>query len=627
LDKINSPKDLKGLKIGQLNALAAEMRDFLVHSVAQTGGHLSSNLGVVELAIALHFCLDSPVDKLVWDVGHQCYPHKILTGRRDEFSTLRQFGGLSGFVKSSESPHDAFDVGHSSTSLSVAHGMAVSRDLLGQAHKVAAVIGDGAMSGGLALEALNNIGRSSSDVLVVLNDNQMSISENVGALAGYLNEMRTKPAYISVKRDIKNLLKNIPIVGEYTESFLDKTKTKLKYLLLPGVWFEELGFRYYGPVDGHNLRHLIEILGSLRRVRGPVLLHVLTQKGKGYAPAERESLKFHGIEAFCTKTGEVFLSEKSSEKSTYTDIFANKIVEIGRKNDKVVAITAAMPTGTGLINFKNHFPRRFFDVGIAESHAVTFAAGMAKSGLRPVVAIYSTFLQRAYDQIIHDVCIQNLPVVFVLDRAGVVAADGETHQGVFDLSYLLHMPNMTVMAPRNGAELAAMLDFAFELATPVAIRYPKEEICKADFKLVEEADKPLETGQWEVLEQGEKIAILALGPMVDKAAKVYKKLYDSGHRPTLINARFAKPLDPASLADLADYSHIFTMEENVLAGGFGQAVAAELRRLGIYTPKISHFALPDAFLPQGTRSEILAHFGLDAASMTQKIFRAISADE
>ncbi|MDR2167156.1 MAG: 1-deoxy-D-xylulose-5-phosphate synthase [Clostridiales bacterium] len=613
LEKVNCPADLKGLKFGQMNALAAEMRDFLVQSVARTGGHLASNLGVVELSIALHYCLNSPVDKLIWDVGHQCYPHKILTGRREQFDTLRQFGGMSGFIKSAESPHDTFDVGHSSTSLSVAHGMAVSRDLLGQSHKVAAVIGDGAMGSGLALEALNNIGRSSSDILVVLNDNQMSISENVGALAGYLNEMRTKPAYISVKRDVKNILKNIPIVGKYTESFLNQAKTKLKYLLLPGVWFEELGFRYYGPVDGHNLRHLVEILTSLQRVRGPVFLHVLTQKGKGYAPAERESLKFHGISPFCAKTGEV---AEAPESTSYTDIFAEKIVEIGRKNGKVAAITAAMPTGTGLANFKAHFPRRFFDVGIAESHAVTFAAGMAKSGLRPVVAIYSTFLQRAYDQIIHDVCIQSLPVVFILDRAGLVAADGETHQGVFDLSYLLHMPNMTVMSPRSGAELAQMLDFALELGTPVAIRYAKEEISK----IYLDAHKPLELGKWEILEQGQKIAILALGSMVDKAANVYKKLRYFGHDPTLINARFAKPLNPEITADLADYEYIFTMEENVLAGGFGQAVAAALSQ----SPKIHHFALPDEFLPQGTRAEIFAHLGLDADGMTEKILEILA---
>ncbi|MCL2620966.1 MAG: 1-deoxy-D-xylulose-5-phosphate synthase [Defluviitaleaceae bacterium] len=612
LDKINCPADLKGLRIPQMNALAGEMRDFLVQSVSKTGGHLASNLGVVDIAIALHYCLNSPVDKIVWDVGHQCYPHKILTGRRDRFDTLRQFGGLSGFIKSSESEHDAFDVGHSSTSLSVAHGMAVARDLLGQNHRVAAVIGDGAITSGLALEAMNNIGRSNSDLLVVLNDNNMSISENVGALSSYLGGIRTSPSYIGAKQGVQSFLDSVPTIGKVTESFLVKTKTRLKYLMQAGVLFEELGFKYYGPIDGHNLAQIIEVLQNIGQVKGPVLLHVVTKKGKGYAPAERESHKFHGVEPFHVKTGKPINTDK---KTTFTDVFGKKMVEIGERDERVVAITAAMPTGTGLSGFAKEFPKRFFDVAIAESHAVTFAAAMAKSGLRPVVAIYSTFLQRAYDQIIHDVCLQNLPVIFALDRAGVVPGDGETHQGIFDISYLSHMPNMTVLAPRNGAELSEMLDFALGLGTPVAIRYSKE----VDSNVYSDTLALTELGKWEILEQGAELAILALGSMVDKGQEVVEILKEHGISATLINPRFANRFDIEMLASLSDYKHIFTMEENVLSGGFGQGLASALACSGIITPKIHHFTITNDFPPQGTRQEIFGLLGLDAESIVRRI--------
>ena len=614
LENINCPEDLKKLSLQQLNALCNEVRQFLLSTVSQTGGHLASNLGVVELSVALHYVLNSPDDKILWDVGHQCYTHKLLTGRKEQFDTLRKFGGMSGFVKSCESAHDTFDVGHSSTSLSVAAGMAVSRDLLGQGHKVCAVIGDGAMTSGLALEAMNNIGRNNSDVLVVLNDNQMSISENVGVMARRMNEMRAKPAYINVKRDVKSLLKNIPHVGENAQGFLDNFKTKLKYMMLPGVLFEELGFKYYGPVDGHNMRELTETLANLQHVKGAVILHVVTKKGKGYAPAERASQKFHGTPPFDVKTG---LPMTANRERTYTDVFSDAMVELGKKNEKIVAVSAAMPSGTGLAAFKEQFGSRFFDVGIAESHAVTFAAGMAKTGLRPVVAIYSTFLQRAYDQILHDVCLQNLPVVFMLDRSGIVEGDGETHQGVFDVSFLSHMPNMTIMAPRSSAELVEMLDFAVQLGTPVAIRYPKDAVSALPIL----DDVPIELGKWEVLQKGSGVAILSLGSMMEVAAKAWMGMYQKGHAPTLVNVRFAKPVCPEMLKTLACYDHVFVLEENVATGGFGQMVRAGLNELGILKPVVHTHAMPDKFLPQGTRAEIFAHLGLCADSLIDKILQ------
>ncbi|MCL2397139.1 MAG: 1-deoxy-D-xylulose-5-phosphate synthase [Defluviitaleaceae bacterium] len=619
LDKINSPRDLKRLQMPQLPVVAEEIREFLVNSVSKTGGHLASNLGVVELTLALHYCLNSPDDKILWDVGHQSYPHKILTGRRDEFDTLRQFGGLSGFTKSTESPHDVFDVGHSSTSLSAAHGLAISRDLLGQRNKVVAVIGDGSLTSGLALEGLNNIGRSDTDLTVILNDNQMSISENVGALSRYLNDLRSAPSYINVKGAVRGFLQNIPIVGKGTGSFLEKTKTHLKYLLIPGVLFQELGFKYYGPVDGHNLEQLVGVMQNVKEIKGPVLVHVRTKKGMGYVPAERQPAKFHGIGPFDAATGAV----KPAAKATYTDVFANKIVELGQANDKIVAITASMPTGCGLASFKKNFPHRFFDVGIAEGHAVTFAAGLAKGGLRPVVAIYSTFLQRAYDQILHDVCIQKLPVVFMLDRAGVVPGDGETHQGIFDLSYLTHMPNLTVLAPANAAEFGAMLDFAMHHNGPVAIRYPKDTASS----FISSNPSPIRLGESETLVNGEKIAIIAVGSMVDAANLVCERLCADGYAPTLINPRFIKPLDIGMVTDLAKYSHIFTIEENVHAGGFGQSLHAALRNKGITTPRLHPFAIDDDFPPIGTRDELLALVGLDADSIYTKIAESVSHDE
>jgi len=617
LDKVNCPDDLKKLTMPQLNVLACEMRSFLVGSISQTGGHLSSNLGIVELAMALHFTLDSPTDKIIWDVGHQCYPHKILTGRRDKFDTLRQYNGISGFVKSDESPHDTFDVGHSSTSLSIAHGMAVSRDLLVQSHKIAAVIGDGAMTSGLAWEAMNNIGRSNSDMLVVLNDNQMSISENVGALARHMGEIRTKPAYINVKRDVKSLLRNIPAIGERAEHFLDDSKKKLKYVLLPGVLFEELGFKYYGPVDGHNLRGLIQILQNIQQVKGPVFLHVLTKKGKGYLPAERESLKFHGIGHFDAKTGNCV---SDCKKITYTDVVSNELVQLGQKNPEIVTITAAMPTGTGLAKFREHFPERFFDVGIAEGHAVTFAAGMAKAGLKPIVAIYSTFLQRAYDQIIHDVCIQKLPVIFLLDRSGLVAADGETHQGIYDISYLSHMPNMVIISPKNKREFEAMIEFAAEYDGPIAVRYPRDSASM----VYGTTDEPIVLGKSETLEQGERIALVSFGAMMDNVCELYKALKERGFNPTLINARFAKPLDMGMVRELISYEYVFTFEENELTSGFGTQVMNGFSEISTFPKYFKKFGFPGGeFITQGSREQLFDKYGLSTEKMLENILAII----
>ena len=615
LDKINSPSDLKRLRIEQLTPLAAEIRGFLLASVSRTGGHLASNLGIVELTIALHYCLNSPRDKIVWDVGHQSYPHKILTGRRSQFDTLRQYDGLSGYIKSSESPHDAFDVGHSSTSLSAALGMAISRDLQRTNNKVAAVIGDGSLTSGLALEGLNNIGRSDTDIIVFLNDNQMSISENVGALSRYLNDLRSTPTYISAKRDVRRLLSNIPFAGNFTKDFIKKTKSQLKYLLLPGVLFQELGFKYYGPVDGHDIGQLISVVRNIKEIRGPILVHVLTKKGKGYAPAMRQPHRFHGVEPFNLATGRPAATKR---ETTYTDVFSGKIIELGQQNEKIVAITASMPDGCGLTGFKKSFPERFFDAGIAESHAVTFAAGLAKTGLRPIVSIYSTFLQRAYDQILHDVCLQKLPVVFAVDRAGIVGADGETHQGAFDLSYLAHIPDMTVLAPRDGKELEAMLDWAFGHNGPVAIRYPKA----AASGIYADNIKPIELGKCEILEGGRNVALISVGSMLPVAHDVLQRLKNAGFSPTLINPRFVKPLDMGMIAYLQKYDHIFTLEENVHDGGFGQRLGFVLQG-----KKIHSFAIKDEFLPTATREELFKLTGLDSDSVFDAIMEIINNEQ
>ena len=565
LDRIKKPNDVKALNITECEMLAEEIRQFLVDSLSETGGHLASNLGVVELTIALHRVLEFPQDKLIWDVGHQAYTHKILTGRKDQFATLRKTGGLSGFPKRKESDCDAFDTGHSSTSISAGLGMVRARDLKGEDHTVISVIGDGALTGGMAYEALNNAASLKKNFIVVLNDNEMSITKNVGGMSSYLGNIRTAAAYTELKMGVTNVLKKIPKVGEGMVDALHKTKDSLKQFLIPGMLFENMGMTYLGPVDGHNLVQLTKILNEAKRKPGPVLVHVLTEKGRGYEPAVRHPARFHGAAPFEIETG----LPKSNGKANYTDIFSTVMRKFGDREPDVVAVSAAMVPGTGLKRFGNMFPDRLFDVGIAEEHAVTFAAGLAWGGLRPVVAIYSSFLQRAVDQILHDVCMQKLPVVFAVDRAGLVGSDGETHHGCFDLSYLSMMPNMTLMAPKNKWELSDMMKFAIKQKGPVAIRYPRGEA----YDGLEDKREPIEMGKSELLYQGSEIALLAVGSMVKVAQEVYNNLRAKGQKVTLVNMRFVKPLDTGLLDELAkDHELFVTLEENVKNGGFGEKV-------------------------------------------------------
>ena len=632
LDRINSPKQLKRLPIKALDQLAAEIRYFLIHSISDTGGHLASNLGVVELTLALHRVFDSPKDKIIWDVGHQSYIHKIITGRKDRFHTLRQLDGLSGFPKIGESEHDAFGTGHSSTSISAALGLASARDLrqdsgispcgkrcgprcTGNCHKrekVIAVIGDGSMTGGPAYEGLNNAGRSDTDIIVILNDNQMSISENVGAISRHLNDIRTGPLYLGAKQDIHRLLDKLPIVGPRLSSGLESAKGTLKYLLLHGVLFEEMGFRYFGPVDGHNIPALINVLRGVKLIRGPVLIHALTTKGKGYESAEQAPAKFHGVGAFNVNTGK---PTNGSTKLTYTDVFSKALMHQAAKNDKIVAITAAMLDGTGLGPFQERYPKRFFDVGIAEGHAVTFAAGLAKGGQRPVLVVYSSFLQRAYDQILHDVALQNLPVIFAIDRAGIVGEDGETHQGIYDLSYLSHIPNMTVLAPKDGAELEAMLGFALVHNGPVAIRYPRDITPDSTVEC-----SPVHYGRSETIRKGEKIALVSVGIMMQTALEAADILRKDGHNPSIYNARFVKPLDMDLVRRLStDYEAVYVLEDATRVGGFGSQLLEALAAQHNPLPRFHIFAFPDAFIEAGQRAELFNRYKLDADGIADYI--------
>ena len=565
LEKIKEANDVKQLSLSECEQLAQEIRDFLIRSLSETGGHLASNLGVVELTIALHRFLHFPEDKLVWDVGHQAYTHKILTGRKEQFATLRKTGGLSGFPKRKESDCDAFDTGHSSTSISAGLGLVQARDLKGENYQVVSVIGDGALTGGMAYEALNNAAELKKNFIIILNDNEMSITRNVGGMSSYLDHIRMAAPYTELKMGVTNALKKIPKVGDGMVDALHKTKSSIKQLVIPGMLFENMGLTYLGPVDGHDMRQLGKVLQEAKRKKGPVLIHVLTEKGRGYEPAMRHPARFHGAAPYEIETG----LPKSNGNPSYTDIFSTVMRKFGDREPDVVAVSAAMVPGTGLKRFGNMFPERLFDVGIAEEHAVTFAAGLALGGLRPVVAIYSSFLQRAVDQILHDVCMQNLPVVFAVDRAGLVGSDGETHHGCFDLSYLSMMPNMTVMAPKNKWELSDMLKFAIRQKSPVAIRYPRGEA----YTGLEDYRAPIEMGKAEILEKGKEIAILAVGNMVRTAVQVTENLRNCGYEPTLVNMRFVKPLDMDLLEILReDHSLIVTMEENVKSGGFGEQV-------------------------------------------------------
>ena len=608
LDKLRTKRALKRLSPVQLNALAVDIRKFLIQSISDTGGHLASNLGVVELTLALHTVFNTPDDKIIWDVGHQSYVHKILTGRRQRFASLRQLDGLSGFPKSAESPHDAFDTGHSSTAISAALGLAAARDLQNERHKVIAVVGDGSMTGGLAFEGLNNAGRANTDLLVVLNDNQMSISQNVGAISRHLNQLRTTSGYLDVKKDVRNALDNLPVVGEILTKGIESAKNIVKYAVFPGALFETLGFRYFGPIDGHDIPEMAKVFNRTKNIKGPVLVHVLTTKGKGYKNAERSPCSYHGIGRFDISTGKPRAAPCSPK---FTDVFAKSLCHHAHLDKRIVAVTAAMLDGIGLTRFRAQFPKRFFDVGIAEGHAVTFAAGLAKGGLRPVVGIYSSFMQRAYDNIMHDVAIQNLPVTFVLDRAGAVCAEGETHQGLYDYAYLSHIPNMTILAPCSGKELSAMLDFAFTHDGPVAIRYPNSPA--PDYDAV--PDGKVIYGRSQTIFKGKDIAIVSVGAMMDKALAVVDKLKSQGHSPSLYNARFVKPFDMDLVKKLAAYKYVFTIEDAARIGGYGSRLQPTYA-----------FAFPDAFIEAGTREELFKRYRLDATAIAEKIQTLINKE-
>ena len=613
LEKIKEANDVKQLSLSECEQLAQEIRDFLIRSLSETGGHLASNLGVVELTIALHRFLHFPEDKLVWDVGHQAYTHKILTGRKEQFATLRKTGGLSGFPKRKESDCDAFDTGHSSTSISAGLGLVQARDLKGENYQVVSVIGDGALTGGMAYEALNNAAELKKNFIIILNDNEMSITRNVGGMSSYLDHIRMAAPYTELKMGVTNALKKIPKVGDGMVDALHKTKSSIKQLVIPGMLFENMGLTYLGPVDGHDMRQLGKVLQEAKRKQGPVLIHVLTEKGRGYEPAMRHPARFHGTAPYEIETG----LPKSNGNPSYTDIFSTVMRKFGDREPDVVAVSAAMVPGTGLKRFGNMFPERLFDVGIAEEHAVTFAAGLALGGLRPVVAIYSSFLQRAVDQILHDVCMQNLPVVFAVDRAGLVGSDGETHHGCFDLSYLSMMPNMTVMAPKNKWELSDMLKFAIRQKSPVAIRYPRGEA----YIGLEDYRAPIEMGKAEILEKGKEIAILAVGNMVRTAVQVTENLRNCGYEPTLVNMRFVKPLDMDLLEILReDHSLIVTMEENVKSGGFGEQVMTYYGSR-LHSPAVRIVAIEDQFVPHGSVEDLMHQQQMDSASVTERILR------
>ena len=612
LNKIEKTNDIKNLKPDEYAPLAREIREFLIEKVSMHGGHLASNLGAVELTMALHLAFDMERDQLIWDVGHQSYTHKILTGRKEGFDTLREYGGMSGFPKRHESTADAFDTGHSSTSISAGLGLAVARDLCGDTNKVIAVIGDGALTGGMAFEAMNNAAKLDTNFIIVLNDNEMSISHSVGGMSQYLDSIRTADSYQELKNDVMDSLQKIPVYGERMVKRIRKTKSSIKQLFIPGMLFENMGLTYLGPVDGHNISQMVRTFKKAAKVNGAVIVHVITKKGLGYPPAERHPARFHGTGSFDIETG-LPLSKKT--KADYTDVFASVMNMSAKENDRLVAITAAMETGTGLKRFHNQFPDRFFDVGIAEEHAVTFAAGLAARGLIPVVAIYSTFLQRAYDQILHDVCLQNLHVIFAIDRAGIVGSDGETHQGIFDISYLMTIPGLVLLAPKNKWELADMLRFAFEYDGPIAIRYPRGEA----YDGLKEFRAPVVFGKSEVLYDETDIALFAYGSMIPTALAVREELKKLHYQCTLINARFAKPLDEELLLSLsADHKLLVTLEENVITGGFGQQVTQFLTDTG-QTIKVLQIAIPDQFVEQGSVGRLREETGLDTDSIVKRI--------
>ena len=608
LELINGPEDIKKLTGKELDILRQEIRDFLIGKISRTGGHLASNLGVVELTMAIYLVFDLPKDKIIWDVGHQSYTHKILSGRKGEFDDLRQYGGMSGFPKRKESPCDAFGTGHSSTSISAGLGLAQARDVSGEDHFVVSVIGDGALTGGMAYEALNNAARIKKNFIIILNDNNMSISENVGGMSRYLNGIRTGDGYLDLKKYVTNVLSRIPVIGDELIDKISRTKNGIKQLLIPGMLFENMGITYLGPVDGHDVKALSRALKEAKKLDHAVLVHVITKKGKGYEPAEKNPARFHGVEPFDVVTGE---SKKEKKYPSYTDVFSRTICQLAEKDPKITAVTAAMPDGTGLKRFSRLYPDRFFDVGIAEEHAVTSAAGMAAGGLKPVVAVYSSFLQRGFDQILHDVCIQNLPVVFAVDRAGLVGSDGETHQGIFDLSFLSAIPNMSIFAPKNMWELKAGLEFAVSFGGPFAIRYPRGEA----YRGLKEFHAPVEYGRGEMLYEEKDIALLAVGSMVSTGEHVREKLKAEGWNCTLANGRFVKPFDE-ELVDRLAKNHwlVVTMEENVLQGGYGLMVTRYIHKHYPHV-KVMNIAIPDGYVEHGNVSLLRKGLGIDSDSV------------
>lgn len=613
LTHINSPEDVKKLNEAEIETLSSEIRSFLLESLSKTGGHLASNLGVVELTLAVHKVFDTTIDKVVWDVGHQCYVHKLITGRKAQFESLRQYKGLSGFPKRQESIHDHFETGHSSTSISAALGMATARDLSEENYHVTAIIGDGALSGGMAFEALNHVGQNKTNINIILNDNEMSISENTGGLSQYLSKVRAMPVYSKVKGDVEALINHIPAVGKSMVKTAGKAKDSIKYFFVPGVLFEEIGITYIGPVDGHDYIKTQDALERAKSIKGPVIVHVLTKKGKGYLPAETRPEKFHGVSSFDIATGN---PKKPSAKLSFSKVVGKSLVEIAERNPKITAITAAMPDGTGIDEFAEKFPKQFFDVGIAEQHAVTLAAGQSVAGLHPFFAVYSTFLQRGLDQVLHDVALQNLPVTLLLDRAGIVGADGETHQGIYDISYLSMIPNIEILSPENGTELYAMIKYSLEAKSPVAIRYPKGDAGECDFN----SDLEIIKGQSTVTKQyGDEVVIFAFGPLLSNAKLAVEKLREQGTYATLVNLRFAKPLDEKNILELSQRAErIYTIEDHALIGGVGSQITQLLNKHQIYKP-VFNFAYPDQFVHQGSVKEIYKEYGMDVESLVSKI--------
>ena len=611
LETIEKANDIKNIRKEDLGALAQEIREFLIRTISVTGGHLGSNLGAVELTMALHLALNLPEDKIIWDVGHQSYTHKILTGRKDGFESLRQFHGLSGFPKRKESDCDVFDTGHSSTSISAGLGLVKARDITGGKQTIVSVIGDGSLTGGMAYEALNNAAKQETNFIIILNDNNMSISENVGGVSKYLNNIRTASSYLDLKKGIYNALQGTKR-GDSTISRIRRAKSSFKQLVIPGMLFEDMGITYLGPVDGHDISSMVSVINDAKRIEGPVMIHVLTQKGRGYKPAERHPARFHGAEPFDIETG---IPSHPRTAANYTDIFSTVMCKLGQRDEKIVAITAAMPDGTGLKRFHNMYPERFFDVGIAEEHAVTFAAGLAAGGLKPIVAVYSSFLQRAYDQILHDVCIQNLPVVFAIDRAGLVGSDGETHQGIFDYTYLSGIPNMHVCAPKNKWELSDMMKFAVSLGRPIAVRYPRGTA----YVGLKDYRAPIELGKAEWIYRESEIALLAVGSMVKTAEEVRNILKEKGLGVSLVNARFVKPMDEEAVREACEgHELIVTMEENVACGGYGEKVLDCMNRGG-YQNRLVKIAIPDAYVEHGNVELLKQEIGIDAGSIVKRI--------